>query len=53
MNDACCFESFMNVNADKISSYGESHKKSPKGPGLEALAPLEDEQTLVRSGVMW
>lgn len=43
----------MNANADKISSYGESHKKSPKGPGSVALAPLEEEQTLVRSGVMW
>lgn len=53
MKDASCPEFLIKSNADKIRSYGESHRISPKGPGLEALAPLEEAHTFVWSSVMW
>lgn len=53
MKDVSCLDFLMKSNADKMSLYGESQRTSPKGPGLEAFAPLDEEHTLVWSSVMW
>lgn len=51
IKDVSCPKFLINLNADKISIYGESHRTSPKSPGLEALAPLDVTHTCLRSSV--